>query len=238
MKMRRINNLNLQKGNRKEMKMRRLVLLAVLVLGLSGLSASADTYVAPYGSDGATTGLTTILDTIYGVGNYARVADVSDNTWWQIAGPGGATVEAKYAGNGNDLWTATTGGALDKLVVMGVAGLTGTIAPSVNPFLFADVTTGGSLSGSGGKYFVSDAELNKGEDHMVTFKLIGSYGILHPDTYVIAWEDLQYSGSDKDFNDLVVEVSGVKPVPDGGLTVALLGGAVALIGAFGRKLRK
>ena len=208
--------------------MRRLVLLAVLVLGLSGLSASADTVVLP----GPETPLTTILNGLYGAGTYVRVSDASDNIWWQIVSSAGATVEAKYAGNGNDLWTATTGGALDNLVVKGVVGATGTIAPSVNPFLFADVTSQGSSSG--GSHFVSDAGLNiKGEDHMVTFKLNNV-----PNTYVIAWEDLQYSGSDKDFNDLVVEVSGVKPVPDGGLTVALLGGAVALIGAFGRKLRK
>lgn len=219
--------------------MRRLVLLSVLVLGLSGLSASADTVVQP----GPETPLTTILDTLYGSGNYVRVSDVSDNTWWQIVNPGGATVVAKYAGNNNALWTAAIGGALDTWVVNGAVGNTGNIAANPNPFLFADVTTDGSLSLSGNNYFVSDAALHNGEDHMVTFKLLGA-AYQNTDTYVIAWEDLRYldagggNRSDLDFNDLVVEVSGVKPVPDGGSTVALLGGAIALVGALGRKLRK
>ena len=56
--------------------------------------------------------------------------------------------------------------------------------------------------------------------------------------YVIAFED----GTDFDFNDLVVEVSGVSPnqpgTPDGGSTVALLGCALAALGTFSRRFRK
>jgi len=227
-----IGDLHQQRNNGRESIMRKLVLIAVVASALSGLSAAAATYVAPYGSDGPTTGLSTILDGIYGAGHYVRVSDDSDNTWWQTVKPGGALVQAKYAGNGNTLYTATTDGVLDKWVVDGVAGNKGSIAPSVNPFLFADVTSDGSSRG--GNFFVSNAGLNiNGEDHMVTFQVLNQV-----DTYVICWEDLQYGHSDLDFNDLVVQVSGVTPVPDGASTLALLGGAMAFMGAVGRKLRK
>jgi hypothetical protein len=57
--------------------------------------------------------------------------------------------------------------------------------------------------------------------------------------YVIAFED----GTDFDFNDLVVELSGVSPensngVPDGGSTLALLGGAICVLGTLSRRFRK
>lgn len=214
--------------------MRKLVLVAVVASALSGLSAAAATYtpVNPVGGDGDNTDLAYIMNHFYGAGNYVRVSDDSDNTWWQVTTSSGAKVQAKYAGNGNTLYTATTDGVLDKWVVDGVAGNKGSIAPSVNPFLFADVTSDGSSRG--GNFFVSNAGLNiNGEDHMVTFQVLNQV-----DTYVICWEDLKYGHSDLDFNDLVVQVSGVTPVPDGASTLALLGGAMAFMGAVGRKLRK
>lgn len=208
--------------------------VAVLALGLTSLPAVA-TAINPISSDGAGKDLMTIINGIYGAANLQRVNDPLDNIWWQITTSSGALVEAKYAGNNNALWTATTAGALDAFVVAGTVGASGTIAPSGNPFLFADVTPGGSLTSGANKYFVSDQSLNGlTEDHMVTFKVTSMV-----DTYVIAWEDLQFASSDTDYNDLVVQVKGVKPVPDGGAsTLALLGGAMALIGAVGRKLQK
>lgn len=63
-------------------------------------------------------------------------------------------------------------------------------------------------------FWSSDPSQNNGYDHMVTFKVI-SGPVFNSDTatYVIAWEDLPGLG-DQDYNDLVVEVSGVKPIPE------------------------
>jgi Domain of unknown function (DUF4114)/VPDSG-CTERM motif len=218
---------------RKNMK--KLCILSAAALCLSASSAMAtQTPVLTSGEPS----LASILDTAYGMGNYTRIDDGVDNIWWQVIG-GPATVKAKYAGNGNDLWTATTpAGLLDNFVVAGNVGSLGTIAPTSNPFLFADVTSGGSSIG--GNYFVSDSSLNvSGQDHMVTFQINkDTAGNALIDTYVIAWEDLQYAVSDKDFNDLVVEVSGVTPVPDSGTTMILLGSALCGIGALRRRLNR
>lgn len=60
---------------------------------------------------------------------------------------------------------------------------------------------------------------NKGVDQMVTFEIVGNQG--HPDnpvgSYVIAWEDeyrmVDWSTSG-DFQDFVVEVTGIAPIPE------------------------
>ena len=66
------------------------------------------------------------------------------------------------------------------------------------------------------------ASENSDGDHMYTFDIIGSSGgydnsgsIGH---YVIAWDD-SGAGPDSDYQDLVVEVSGVSPIPAPGAIV-------------------
>ncbi|GEM_PF-1526252 len=75
-----------------------------------------------------------------------------------------------------------------------------------------------------------------GIDQMVTYQITGNDG--HCDNvignYVIAWEDLRYHSSsfDGDYNDLVVEVSGVVPynIPEPAALVLLgLGGFVLFL---------
>jgi VPDSG-CTERM motif len=62
----------------------------------------------------------------------------------------------------------------------------------------------------------------------------GGTTLLNSPTYVIAFEDSGVGG-DYDYNDLVLEVSGVA-VPDGGSTMALLGAAFVGLGMLRRKL--
>lgn len=156
----------------------------------------------------------------------------NDQVWFTTVGGKAATVVAKYAGYNNDLYTANMLGVLDSpAIVSGSAWVegsstlvTGTIAPNSNPFLFAD-RVNNSIN------YYTDDNLNGKENHVRTFQI----GDFDDHTYVIAWEDLPLASSDKDYNDLVVEVKGVT-VPDGATTMMLLGGALCGIGAVRRRL--
>jgi hypothetical protein len=86
--------------------------------------------------------------------------------------------------------------------------------------------------------FYSQAALNaNGDDQLATYRgndslqidgnNNGVYGTLTSNNFVLAWEDIQYSTSDKDFNDMVVMIESITPVPAPG-ALALLG-----LGLFG-----
>lgn len=101
----------------------------------------------------------------------------------------------------------------------------------------------GYFLGTGGGTFYSQAALNPGgADQMVayqgdgdTIKLPGnSAGMWGSSSYILAWEDLAYSISDKDFNDFVVYVESVTGVPEPG-TLSLLAGALLSLGLLVRR---
>ena len=57
------------------------------------------------------------------------------------------------------------------------------------------------------------------EDHMVTFQITGNadqygrdFSANHVGDFVIGWEDLPFGISDRDYNDLVLEVRGAQPI--------------------------
>jgi hypothetical protein len=53
-------------------------------------------------------------------------------------------------------------------------------------------------------------------------------------SYVLGWEDLNLG--DWDYNDMVVTVSNVRPVPDASGTLALLGVALLAMTAIRRRV--
>jgi len=138
-----------------------------------------------------------------------RVSDDFDQIWRSLNGE--AQALARFAANSQNFGYIDSTGFNSLIVVDEGTFLFGDAfsakLPSLSKFEFA-------LNSPSNSDFIwsSDPFRNDGNDHMVTFKVIGG-DFFDPDTvtYVIAWEDWPGLG-DQDYNDLVVEVRGVKPI--------------------------
>jgi hypothetical protein len=211
------------------------LLLLFFVIFLAGGTASADTIILP-GLETPLIGGGNILDQLYGLGNLQRVDDGIDQTWWPANGR--ATAQAKFANftqnfgyipqandgtfNNSDFMPLFTvpGGTNG----IGLGGPSATLNSGNVNFLWA-------LKPSGAPLWTSLPGQNSDSlDHMVTWLITGGEGNT-AGNFVIAWEDLP-GGGDRDFNDVVVEVS-VVPIP---AAAWLFGsGLLGLIGIARRK---
>jgi hypothetical protein len=209
-----------------------------------------------------------IMDKLYGAGNYARVADYGstggaaglanplgvgglDQQWYNTQGLT-FDVTVKYAGNANTVgyYNLGGGGFVAAAAITGngfwTAGgsvyINGSNAANANTFTITTGQTGSPFelglktTGSSTAYYSSNptssvtgstAPSNAGEDHMVTFELGSTVGGVFTGngTFVIAWEDVAFGSSDKDYNDAVLQFTVATPEPS---TLAIAG-----IGALG-----
>lgn len=160
-----------------------------------------------------------IMEYLYG--NFTRVNDANDIQWTGIQI--GVSLDAAYAGASQSLFITAPVGSNISSEMLGSSSSSSVpsrssnivlFTPGSQPFLFLDEANGNMA--------YSDPTLNSGKDRMVTFAVTGymsdpgkadnvfttfADGTTH---YVIAFED----GNDNDYNDFVVELSGVSPVPE------------------------
>jgi len=159
-----------------------------------------------------------ILDTLYGLDN---VVEIHEDQLWINSGQGSAAAQAKWAGYVQHFGYLPGASAQDFEYLFAVSAngyLAGSpsaempVADTGEVFRFADFP--GSLT----VWSSRDDDNADDSDHMKTFLITGGDSA---GNYAICWEDLPDLG-DRDYQDLVVEVSGVTPVPEPA-TVALLG---------------
>lgn len=113
---------------------------------------------------------------------------------------------------------------------------------------FYDDKFGYYLYSGAGEVFFSDSNLNdtneagEGNDHMVAYQGKGDQvqlpgyapGSWTADEYILAWEDIPLGVSDKSYDDFVVMVESVEPVPEPAV-LAMLGLGLAAFGFVSRK---
>ena len=219
--------------------MKRIAILpaTVLVVALMAPAAQAAfTPIAPAPSGELNLlGSGGVLDTLYGLGNLQRISDsfTGDQLWDLTSGGGSVTALAKFAGFTQEfgIIPGSSGGTFMSLFTasadidpLGGPGPSTPLPTTLTErFRFA-------LDPSGAPLWSSRQSDNSdgGLDHMVAWKILGT------GNFVLAWEDLAGLG-DKDYNDLVVQVSGAAPATPEPGTLLLIGSGLVGMGAAARR---
>lgn len=193
--------------------MKKLTTLAGLIAISFSQFCSANTLILPSPNEPDLIGSGGILDNVFGLANLLRIDDDMDHYWSVTGTEVGVTAVAKHAGYSQDFGFIDNDDSFTSLLYvpfMNGQSNTFNVADSGSPFRFG-------LDPSGAPLFSSDPSDNVAcrwhrcseEDHMVSWLITGGQ---FAGDYVIAWEDLKHLG-DRDYNDLVVRVSGVTVVP-------------------------
>ena len=158
-----------------------------------------------------------ILGFLYGWNNLTRVDDLGapSDRWWSIGVGAAARPLSRFAGSSFDF------GWLDQTTqfhnILSYGGPVGYInLPDVS-FASSDLLNRFALRASNGSVFNSA----QADDHMVTFQITGNadqygrdYSANIIGNYILAWEDLPFFQSDRDYNDFVLELRGVRPIAE------------------------
>ncbi len=173
-----------------------------------------------------------ILDYLYGLSNLTRIDDAADQVW---QGPNGSV-------NGRVMFFEKNqpGAIFNFGYLTGVSDYT---------YLFTASGAGYNVQGDGNftvrddfRFWMSPDSPDKwssqqsdnpdGFDHMVTYSVNSGASA---GAKVIAWE--AGNPGDRDYNDLVVEVAGVQPVPEPA-SIALMGGGLFAFGLWTARRRR
>lgn len=211
-------------------------LFALLIFGplLTGFSAGSSTAAfTPYFSSTqqGEKSLDWILNSLYTSRGVAldRVDDDLDHRF-QTQG-GRAQAIARFAANVQNFGynQGESGGAFHTIFrVPGSEAFSWVDIPSMESFRFFLNSSNGSPV-----YWASNPSENRGQDHLLTWRIASG-----PDTgdYVLAWEDMDLAYSDRDYNDLIVQirtVTPIVPIPEpasiGLLALGILGAGVTCL---------
>ena len=219
--------------------MKKLIALITLVAIFYSQLSAANTLILPsfFEPD-----LMDILDDEFGLASLQRIDDDMDQ-YWTVTGEISATAVAKHAGYSQNFGLLDGGDNFSSLLYVPYmdAQNGSSDATEVGSQIRFGLTRGAMPLLGNKPLFSSDPSENAlcnkffctpEYDHMVSWLITdGEY----EGDYVLAWEDLKFLG-DRDYNDLVVRVSGVSthvvPVP---AAAWLFGSGLIGLAAFARR---
>lgn len=232
----------------------RLAAAAVLTAVTAGAQAGV---ISSSSADGPGQDLQSLFDGWVGPG-YDVNGQYQTPSYWTIGATGvsAATLIIEIAGNANNnvFGLFDRNDATNRLMVYdGTASATAkraiTYSPGTDAYtvidldspglvdakVFSGASFGFYLEGPGGTFF-SNPALNSDQVQMVAFQgqgqtasFLGGSAPWLSNEWLLAWEDLPYGSGDQDFNDLVLMIESVTPVPLPGTIPLLAGGLGALV---------